>query len=142
MTTKISYIHCNGDKAFKRGTIAVGLPSKEELTTLFLTHSTCMAFFIGAARLAKNKLFNKKLGRQYSEKMMIPTKCDLTHVEIRGTKHVYHFRAWTVNKCPKEPRVQEIVFALSTTKESENVNVLYGFFEEFQEKTYEEINQD
>lgn len=132
MTQKINYIHCNGDKNFKRGTIAVVLPSKEDLTTLFTTHATCIGLVVGAARLAKNKPFNKRLGREYAEKMLIPTKCDLVAIEIRGTKHVYHFKAWTANNCPKEPKVQEIVFGLSTVAESENVAVVYGFFVEAQ----------
>lgn len=125
---KLAYIHCNGDKSFKRGTIAVGLPTKEELTSLFTVHGTCMGLFVGAARLAKNKSFNKKLGREFADKMLIPTKCDLDSVEIRGTKHIYHFKVWTANNCPKEPKVQELAFGLSTTSESDNVCVIYGFF--------------
>jgi hypothetical protein len=128
--SKIAYIHNNGDVNFKRGTIAIGVPEKQDLTQLFISHGTCIALVVGAARLAKNKMFNKKLGRQYSEKMMIATKCDLTRVEIRGTKHVYHFKAWTANNCPEESKVQPLVFALSTTAESENVNIVYGFFED------------
>lgn len=127
---KVAFIHCNGDLAFKRGTIAIGLPEKDELTRLFTAHATCIALIVGAARLAKNKIFNKKLGREFSTKMMQPAKVDFTHVEIRGTKHVYHFESWVANNCPKEKKMQKIEFALSTTNESPNVNLVYGFFVE------------
>lgn len=130
MSNKVSFIHCNGDVSFKRGTIAVGVPSKDELTKLFTVHGTCIALMVGAARLAKNKIFNKKLGREYSTKMMQPAKVDLTHVEIRGTKHIYHFEAWIANNCPNEEKMQKIEFAVSTTNESPNVNIVYGFFVE------------
>lgn len=126
----VAYIHCNGDVAFKRGTIAVGMPSKEEITRLFLCHGTCIALMVGAARLAKNKIFNKKLGREFSQKMMQPAKVDLTSVEIRGTKHIYHFESWVANNCPNEEKMQKIEFAMSTTNESVNVNFVYGFFTE------------
>lgn len=125
-----AYIHCNGDKSFKRGTIAIELPAKDDLINLFMQHGTCMALIIGAARLAKKKVFNKKLGREYATQMMIPAKADLTEVEIRGTKHVYHFVAWLPNNCPDERKVQCIKFGLSTTLESNNVAVMYGFFSE------------
>lgn len=127
---KLAYIHCNGDVSFKRGTIAIGMPTKEELTTLFTSHGTCMALPVGAARLAKNKLFNKKLGREYSAKLMAVAKVDLDTIEIRGTKHIFHFNAWVANNCPDEAKMQKLDFAVSTTNESPNVNVVYGFFVE------------
>ncbi len=130
MSNKVSFIHCNGETSFKRGTIALGMPTKDELTRLFLCHGTCIALMVGAARLAKNKVFNKKLGREFSTKMMAAAKVDLLKVEIRGTKHVYHFEAWVANSCPNEEKMQKVEFALSTIKESDNVNIVYGFFVE------------
>jgi hypothetical protein len=83
---------------------------RDDLHNLFISHATCIGLPIGAARLAKNKAFNKKLGREFAEKMIQLAKVDFKNVEIRGTRHVYHFEAWVANNCPNENKLQKDFF--------------------------------
>lgn len=125
-----SYKHCNGDKAFKRGTIAFVLPNKDDLKQLLVNHGTHLRIHIGGVRLSKKEKFVKKLGREYAEKAVSVCDVHFVGLEPRGTKHVYHFVATVPNFCPNEHTTQRIEFAVSTTMESPHVNLLYAFFQE------------
>lgn len=126
-----AYSHNNGELAFKRGTIALDLPSKQDLETLFTKHGTATLVYIGAARLATKAKFVKKQGRSFAEDMMDWFPAYLQRVEIRGTKHVYHFIAENLpNKTPDEESTQKVEFGVSTVAETDDVHLVYAFFQE------------
>lgn len=131
----IAYAHQNGDLAFRRGTLAIELPSKEDLEQVFDTHSNCTLIKIGVARLAKNRHFVKKEGRQYAEQNLIFCKSYLEKVSIRDTKHVYHFTATVENRCPGEPNTQDVEFGFSTCAESDFCQLVYAFVKEYEQTT-------
>lgn len=119
----------NNLSCFKRGTMVFELPSKKDLTNLFSLHGTCTLIKVGAVRLNNKDQFNKKLGVKLAQEKMSFVGCYLSHVEIRGTKHIYHFKATVSNRVPSEEKTQEINFGVSTVNESDNVQMAYANFE-------------
>lgn len=118
----------NNRGCFKRGTIVFELPTKADLTNLFTLHGTCTLMRIGAVRLNNRDQFNKKLGVKLAQDKMQMTGCYLEYIEIRGTKHIYHFVSKVPNRCPKEEATQDIKFGLSTVNESGLVQMVYAEF--------------
>lgn len=113
----------------KRGTLVFELPTKKDLTNLFNLHGTCTLIKIGAVRLNNKDQFNKKLGVKLAQERMAFVGAFLSKVEIRGTKHVYHFTADVLNKVPGEDKTQQINFGISTVNESDNVQMAYANFD-------------
>lgn len=128
---RYSFKHCNGLTDFKRGTIFINLPDKKFLEDdLFKAHGSQMLARVGAARLAPGAQYIKSLGREYALSMSDWYPASFVSVDIRGTKHVYHFSVVVKNQCPKEPNTQVVEFGISTIAESDNTQLVYAFFKE------------
>lgn len=119
----------NNEGFWKKGTIVLELPSKVDLHNLYVQHGTATLIKIGAVRLNKKDQFNKKLGVKLAKEKLQLVGCYLSFVEIRGTKHIYHFESKVTNRCPNEHTDQVIKFGVSTIRDSENVCVVYAEFE-------------
>lgn len=124
---KLVYLHSNDDSC-RKGTIAIELPNKSDLTSTLNTYANGILLNIGAARLSPKERFNKKLGRSYAEKLITPTKCYLESLSINDQKHVYNFRAVVTNRCPRESATQDVYFGLAVNDLSDGVRLVYGGF--------------
>jgi hypothetical protein len=110
------------------GTMVFELPTREELENLFKQHGTATLMNVGVVRLHPRDSFNKKLGVKCAKEKMSLVPVYLTQVEIRNTKHIYHFQAKVPNRCPAENDTQVIQFGISTIRESDRAVLVYGNF--------------
>ncbi len=102
-----------------KGTLALEVPTKQDLEMLFNEHATCTLMNVGVAKLYHKDVHVKKIGREESIKKMKLTKVTFIRVEIRGTKHVYEFTGRTENDV-------DFTFGLSTIKESDKVKFVFS----------------
>lgn len=121
---KIKFIHQINPHRVYNGTIALILPSKEELKTFFDLHASKTMVRVGLAVCSDKDNFVKSIGREKSSGRLTPVVVDIIDVEIRGTKHIYHFETNMIGaKGFKEVKVQ---FGISTIAESEHTQLVYG----------------
>lgn len=100
------------------GTIILDLPSIEVLNNLFQTHSTALLVMMGVARCHPKDQFVKKTGRELAQTRMLQSIAEFSNVQVRGTKHVYHFNCTTGKN--------KVSFGLSTIAESKQVCLIYA----------------
>lgn len=122
----MNIVHAN--KFGPKGTFIFELPPKSELDNLFKEHGTCTLFKVGVVKLNNKDQFNKKTGVALAKEKMNFTGCYLEYVEIRSTKHIYHFRAEVPNRCKSQGDKQTIAFGFSTIRDSDKVQVVYAQF--------------
>lgn len=126
---KINYAHQNPPRnsSFKRGTLAINLPTKQDLLNLLTVHGTALAVKAGAARVHPKENFIKKVGRETAEKRMDIFPAYLKEVESRGTTLVYNMQLALKCSCPNQT-IQFIDVGFSTTAETNHVKLLYAYF--------------
>lgn len=121
------YKHINKD-VYEKGTFSIVPPTKKDLSNIFDTYSNVTLFSIGVAICSARDPYVKKIGRGFADKNVNLTKTYLQNVEIRETKHVFHFMALSTH--PKTKKELKVFFAFSIIKESDNVRLLYVHFGE------------
>lgn len=111
-----------------RGTLALELPAKETLTTLFTAHGTQTIMNIGFSRVNDCDQYDRKTGRELSTSRLLLQVVALKSIEIRGIKHIFHFelKAPSLLRSSKDPQV--IKFGLSTIAETNEVKLVYSHF--------------
>lgn len=124
------FVHADGTRFFKNGcknfktTLAIELPSKTDLETMFKSHSTSILMKMGYAVQHEKDNFVKSKGREIALGRLNYIKADITHVSIIGTRHVYHFNI-ILTKINGEKLDANI--AVSTVAEADNVHLLSGY---------------
>lgn len=121
----IAYIHQNSENHSRKGTIALDIPKKDNLNTLFTTHSNQTLILMGIAQLHPNDRFEKKIGRNVATSNISWLVVNLSSIEIRGISHIFHFNA-AIKDNKDENNTVEVRFGLSTIKETDEVRLLYG----------------
>lgn len=111
-----------------RGTIAIALPEKRDLLNLFEQHGTCTLLGLGISQVHPDDKFDRVVGREVSSQRVMYVKAYLDYVEIRGTKHIYHFKSDIDDTSSTQKRKKVVVFGLATTKESDSVQLVYATF--------------
>lgn len=114
----LNYCHDRDFIGWSDKTIAVELPSKSTLTQLFLTHSTQTLIDVGYTFCNPKDQFVKRMGREIAAFRVKQSVATLKSIEIRGTKHIYHF------DIRSDGAVVEL--GVSTVAESEHVCLIYG----------------
>jgi hypothetical protein len=113
-----------------RGTIAIDLPAKQDLSSLFEQHGTATIMAIGTAQLHPEDHFNRPVGREVSQKRLVYTAAYIKSVEIRGIKHIYHFRSEVPDTSSLIKKKKVVIFGISTTKEEDVTKLMYATFGE------------
>lgn len=128
-----AYIH-QTDKEGLLGTLAINLPTKVTLTTMFLQHASHVMVELGVAKLSPKDKFNKKIGREVSLNKIVPVKAELIEVTQVGVKHVYHFHVDRIEHKENPGVVFEAWFHVTTLLESPNVKLIKGRIYEYNKK--------
>lgn len=122
----IVFVHQNNKNSLTKGTIAVDLPSKEDLHRLFTLHGNQLLLKVGITIKSKKDVFNRKIGREEAQNHMDFYPCDLKNIEQCGTKHVYNFGA-KIKTSRKYGQDEYLLrFAITTVAESESVKIVWG----------------
>lgn len=119
----LSFTH-NNLRHLHKGTIAISLPTKDDLNNLFNLHGTATLVCMGVGMLHPHDRFEKSVGRAIAVHNLNWVTAYLTQVEIRGTSHIFHFTT-TIKSV-------DIDFGLSIIKETDDVRLIYGNIEKNQ----------
>lgn len=127
---KIVYVHQitknEHNNFFPSGTIGLKIPAKDYLETVLKTHSNNLIIEIGTTLLSDKDRYEKKVGRTLVEERVLPQKLELSHVEIRGTRHIYHLSGTIPSKGHKGGSFVNV--GLSTIAENNTVRLMYANF--------------
>lgn len=108
-----------------QGTIALELPTKADLETVFSQHANKTMFNIGVAVCHESDEFVKANGRALAVSRMSYAPAELRTVEINGIKHAYHFLLHLSHPAGQHKSLA-LTLVLSTMREYDKVNLVYG----------------
>lgn len=131
---KLHYAHQNPDvfkpihmgHSFKRGTLAIELPTKEHLESCVKQHATCTLINAGFTRVHPKEQFNKRLGRFNATQHIQPSLTYFTNIEFKNTSLVYNLIMIVPSNVPGQ-KIEEIKLGLATVAETNHVKLLYMY---------------
>lgn len=122
----IHFCHNRKSKDLIDGTLAIVLPSKQDLEQMFTMHANQIVMIIGLTVKHPHDAFIKKIGREKAIRSMVHAVVELKRITQQGTRHVYHFRTEAiVNR-----KTYSIGFSLTTVAECDKVNLISALISE------------
>lgn len=131
MSLKIKHINPDKSSGFVRGTIAVNIPSKEQLLDMFLNHHQSTYLKVSAAYLHSKEQFNKRIGKDRAESYALSEEskfCHLKSIESRNGRWVFVFTTIVPDNRPNSPNVIGVEFGVAMSLESPNTRLEYATF--------------
>ena len=119
--------HHNRKKSTFNATIAVNIPSKEQLHNLFLSHQDTITLDVGLTVKSQLDQFEKKKGREAALKNSKKTTIKLQSVNLEEKdRHLYRFETEILHN----RQLYDVYFTLTTIHQSDKVKLIDTYIQE------------